>query len=223
MELEKTEKELDLLYFKSRIKLFNTDILCKLFYNKSIKDGKKNNFKNWKNATFENKNKIDTFSQLTNSRNILLQDKSHLDSSLIEYKLQYERVNEEFHEFKKIFCKNCLQDDNLNDIDDSNIIAKIQNDNYGTNISKSNEFSKILSFNFFLDVSNEDGDFMEPNKMVGNDPKLHEDSTKNNNELKNKIVIIENRINTLKVEYDQKVNSNEKFLKIYEEKKKVNF
>ena len=149
MELEKTEKELDLLYFKSRIKLFNTDILCKLFYNKSIKDGKKNNFKNWKNATFENKNKIDTFSQLTNSRNILLQDKSHLDSSLIEYKLQYERVNEEFHEFKKIFCKNCLQDDNLNDIDDSNIIAKIQNDNYGTNISKSNEFSKILSFNFF--------------------------------------------------------------------------
>ena len=59
--------------------------------------------------------------------------------------------------------------------------------------------------------------------MVGNDPKLHEDSTKNNNELKNKIVIIENRINTLKVEYDQKVNSNEKFLKIYEEKKKVNF
>ena len=57
--------------------------------------------------------------------------------------------------------------------------------------------------------------------MFGSEPKLQEESAKKNDDLKNKIVVIENRINTLKAEYDQKVHSNEKFLKIYEEKKKV--
>ena len=53
--------------------------------------------------------------------------------------------------------------------------------------------------------------------------KLNEDmsSKRNDSNLKQKIVIIENRINTLKTEFDQKLVSNEKFLKIYEEKKKV--
>lgn len=53
--------------------------------------------------------------------------------------------------------------------------------------------------------------------------KLHEEVTlkKNDSSLKQKIVEIENKINTLKTEYDQKLQSNEKFLKIYEEKKKV--
>ena len=53
--------------------------------------------------------------------------------------------------------------------------------------------------------------------------KLHEEVIlkKNDSSLKQKIVEIENKINTLKTEYDQKLQSNEKFLKIYEEKKKV--
>ena len=53
--------------------------------------------------------------------------------------------------------------------------------------------------------------------------KLHEEVTlkKNDSSLKQKIVEIENKINSLKTEYDQKLQSNEKFLKIYEEKKKV--
>jgi hypothetical protein len=37
----------------------------------------------------------------------------------------------------------------------------------------------------------------------------------------NNIVEMEEKINKLKIEYDQKLDSNEKFLKIYEEKKHV--
>jgi hypothetical protein len=76
---------------------------------------------------------------------------------------------------------------------------------------------------FNIDVSNEDGEFIEPNKLVSNDQKLNEDISlkKNDSTLKHKIVDIENKINALKCEYDQKLQSNEKFLKIYEEKKKV--
>ena len=53
--------------------------------------------------------------------------------------------------------------------------------------------------------------------------KLNEEVSMNRNEnnLKQKIVTIENKINTIKTEYDQKLQSNEKFIKIYEEKKKV--
>jgi tetrahydromethanopterin S-methyltransferase subunit G len=60
--------------------------------------------------------------------------------------------------------------------------------------------------------------------MIGNELKLQEEiSMKKNdsNMLKHRIVEIENKINVVKSEYDQKLQSNEKFLKVYEEKKKA--
>ena len=61
---------------------------------------------------------------------------------------------------------------------------------------------------------------MEPNKM--NDMRMYEEVTlKKNDSLRNRIVEVESKINTLKSEYDQKLLSNEKFLKIYEEKRNV--
>ena len=68
---------------------------------------------------------------------------------------------------------------------------------------------------------------MIPNKIMSKELKHEEEeeeevlTKKNYSDLKQKIVTKENQINTLKTEYDDKLQSNEKFLKIYEEKKKV--
>ena len=65
---------------------------------------------------------------------------------------------------------------------------------------------------------------MIPNKIMSKELKHEEEEVltkKNYSDLKQKIVTKENQINTLKTEYDDKLQSNEKFLKIYEEKKKV--
>ena len=67
---------------------------------------------------------------------------------------------------------------------------------------------------------------MIPNKIMSKELKHEEEeeevlTKKNYSDLKQKIVTKENQINTLKIEYDNKLQSNEKFLKIYEEKKKV--
>ena len=55
-----------------------------------------------------------------------------------------------------------------------------------------------------------------------NDMRMYEEVTlKKNESLRNRIVEVESKINTLTSEYDQKLLSNEKFLKIYEEKRNV--
>jgi hypothetical protein len=55
-------------------------------------------------------------------------------------------------------------------------------------------------------------------------PKSHEEKNKINQQrnLLSNIVEMEEKINKLKLDYDQKLEGNEKFLKIYEEKKHVN-
>ena len=64
---------------------------------------------------------------------------------------------------------------------------------------------------------------IEPNKIVVHgDNKLNEETAKKNDFLKDKIVILESKIHSLKTEFDQKVKSKDEMLKIYEDKRKVN-
>lgn len=223
LELERTEKELDRMHFQNRVKLFNTDVLCKLFYKKALNEEKIVYFKRWRFTTEEALVVGDNLDILLTERENLFQEKTQLEASLGEFKQHYDRVREEMNEFKKSFCKKCLQTDELELIGDKSLPKNDfynKSQQFGSVVSKSNEFCKQHSK---TDVSNEDGEFIEPNKLIGNEMKLHEEMVlkKNDSNLKFRIVEIENKINTLKSEYDQKVQSNEKFLKVYEEKKKV--
>lgn len=141
LELEKTEKELDKLYFQTRIKLFNTDTLCKLIFKKATKEGKRIYFRKWRNSTLGIQPINDSFMILINERDLLLGEKKQLESSMGEYNQHYEKVNEEYLEFKKIFCKNCLQVDDGEMMESKSVRTKNEkSQKLGSGISKSGEF-----------------------------------------------------------------------------------
>lgn len=130
------------MYFQNRIKLFNTDTLCKLIYKKSIKEGKTNYFRKWRNIALWTKPVNESFINLLNERDILIAEKKELEVSLGEYTQQYEKVNEEYTEFQKIFCKNCLQveENEIFENRSSKLKGNIKSQQFNSVLSKSNEF-----------------------------------------------------------------------------------
>jgi hypothetical protein len=145
LELEKTEKELDKLYFQNRIKLFNTDTLCKLIYKKSIKEGRTNYFRKWRNIIIWTKPVNESFCNLINERDMLFAEKKELEASVGEYTQHYEKVNEEYMEFKNMFCKNCLQveENEIFENKSSKTKSNIKSQHFGSVLSNSNEFCNV--------------------------------------------------------------------------------
>lgn len=139
---------MDKLYLSNRKKLFITDILCKLFYKKSLNDGKRRVYKKWKNLSVHSACFTYNHSILLNEKNQLLYDCEQLESSMGVYKHQFDRVNEEYNEFKNIFCKNCLQQDECEILDNKSVNTKNNIHNpFGSVFSKSNksnEFCKSI-------------------------------------------------------------------------------
>ena len=134
---------MDKQFANKRLKILKTDNLCKLFLKKLLKEDKYVKFRHWKNKSIKKlTNFTDSFAILINERNNLLQDKTELEDSMIQYKHQYDRVNDEYTEFKKLFCKNCLQLDECEIKENKSTNSKYKSNNYLTNMSKSNEFGK---------------------------------------------------------------------------------
>ncbi len=84
----------------------------------------------------------ESFYNLINERDVLFAEKKELEASVGEYTQQYEKVNEEYIEFKKMFCKNCLQveENEIFENKSSKTKSNIKSQQFGSVLSKSNEF-----------------------------------------------------------------------------------